>query len=55
MTKEEGFKKISNLRDIVYACNGWNRSGQRPQACLSCCPPFGIGKGLLNEGDVVVF
>ena len=22
-------------------CNGW--TGQRPLACLNCCPPFGIG------------
>ena len=32
-----------------------DRNGQRPLACLSCCPPFVMDKGLLfEEGDLLL-
>ena len=34
------YVEISTVGNI---CNRWNRNGQRPLACLSCCPPFEIG------------
>ena len=53
--KKKGEKYLCSKKYPVKIniCNGM--SGQRPLACLNCCPPFGFGKGTSLMREMIYF
>ena len=47
LINETGRKGTSHKRSFINVTDA-SSDGQRPLACLSCCPPLNVDKGLIN-------